>query len=115
MSLLLCAIATLFAVSSASAQPGLLDVSFTPPILVNYMAVWPRADGKVLVKAPNDDIAWSEKVKVLRLTSNGAIDPTFNPRLPANFELSDVAPQADERIIVAGRFTNDPTDLKLLR
>lgn len=72
-----------------------------------------QADGKVLAVSPyNTTINGVSTGGLLRLTANGAIDPTFSRTTTASLGTPNstdaVLVQADGNIVVSGRFTSSP-------
>ncbi len=84
---------------------GSLDSSFQPPTSFYTKAVALLPDGKILIAASPG--------AVVRLNSNGSIDPTFQSVPLPNARLNALVVDSRARILVAGMFTalgNWPTD-----
>jgi hypothetical protein len=55
--------------------------------------------------------------RIARLTSNGSLDPTFNPGLGADSTVSTIAVQPNGRVLIGGSFTtfNNTRRIRLAR
>lgn len=96
-------------------QAQVLDPAFQSTVLkapyaggiqtgVQLLAVQP--DGKVLMAGGFDFANGTLVSKIMRLTADGALDPTFNPNgIGANGFIGAIALQPDGKIIIVGGFT----------
>ncbi|MBX3281956.1 MAG: VCBS repeat-containing protein [Acidobacteria bacterium] len=76
---------------------GSLDVSFTPPNLNSIIFdIVVQPDGKILV---------SGNQKVIRLNSDGSIDPTFTSGTGPNSSVNDVLRLSTGKILISGNFS----------
>ena len=90
------------------AQVPIIDYGFQavpPSIRVNKMLELP--DGKILMGGAFMNYAGSGKNHLVRLNSDGTVDPTWNPSGagPSN-QVHDIALMTDGRIVIAGNFTS---------
>ncbi|MBX3738732.1 MAG: hypothetical protein KF715_18715 [Candidatus Didemnitutus sp.] len=67
----------------------------------------PLPDGRLYAWGTFSTLAGQAVKRLVRLTADGALDPTFNADLPSNAVISDVAELGDGRIYVGGNFTVD--------
>ncbi len=88
---------------------GTLDASFDPGLgfdnRVNQLKLNP--DGTIYAIGLFGTFNGSAHSGIVRLTANGALDPSFNPgtALPNGSTLSAIAVQSDGRIVLGGIFT----------
>ncbi|MCX6856354.1 MAG: immunoglobulin domain-containing protein [Verrucomicrobia bacterium] len=77
------------------------------PILApNVLAVATQPDGKILVAGSFTRFDGDEdKKRIVRFTSDGTLDSTFDNALIQNGEIRDILVQADGKIIIGGTFT----------
>lgn len=92
--------------SALHAQVPVIDYSFLavpPSVLVNKVLEQP--DGKILVGGFFLNYAGSGKNHLVRLNSDGTVDPTWNTGGvgPSN-QVMDIAVMPDDRIVIAGNF-----------
>ena len=85
----------------APTAPGFLDLNFDPKVALSDLYSFIRTvvvqrDDKVLIAAPD----------LFRVDADGRIDPDFNLRMSSTAQISDVALQDDDRILICGIFTN---------
>lgn len=88
------------------AQVALIDYGFLavpPSVLVNSIVVQP--DGKILVGGAFTNYAGSGKNNLVRLNSDGTVDPTWNPGGSGPTHLvEDIVLMPDGRILIGGGF-----------
>ena len=86
---------------------GTLDVSFSPTTGANdsVRAVAIQLDGRVLIGGFFTNVNGVARSRIARLTTTGALDPSFNPGPGANDLVSSISLQADTRIVLGGQFT----------
>ncbi|RTY95984.1 T9SS type A sorting domain-containing protein [Flavobacterium sp. GT3R68] len=65
-----------------------------------------QQDGKILMGGRFDSYNSTIAGKLIRLNSNGSIDPSFNTGPGFNYEITAIAIQPDGKIIACGEFTN---------
>ncbi|MFL6283527.1 MAG: Calx-beta domain-containing protein [Pyrinomonadaceae bacterium] len=88
---------------------GNLDPTFTPPTLNGHVAsVALLPDGKILIGGGFTVANDQARGLVLRLNSDGSIDPTFNaaPGLTTSDGVYVVAGTPDGKVMIGGYFTN---------
>lgn len=91
-------------------EDGSIDPNFNvggigPDSNVHVIIIQP--DGKILVGGDFTKFNGVSKRRIIRLNSDGTIDPTFNGTgTGANFAIYDIAVQADAKIIIAGVFSS---------
>ncbi|MBL7899824.1 MAG: hypothetical protein JNJ99_14890, partial [Crocinitomicaceae bacterium] len=87
---------------------GSLDTSFDPGtgFLNAVTSVEVQADGKIIVTGFFSSYNGSSANKIIRLNSDGSIDPTFNSGSGFNLNVSKSCIQPDGKILVVGSFTN---------
>jgi uncharacterized repeat protein (TIGR01451 family)/uncharacterized delta-60 repeat protein len=110
-----------FTTVSGSSRPGLtrlnddgtIDGSFNPALSINgtvyAIAVYPTngiQSGKILIGGDFSQINGVNVGRVARLTSDGTLDPTFNPGSGADDIVRALAIQVDGRVLVGGAFTH---------
>jgi uncharacterized delta-60 repeat protein len=85
---------------------GSVDPSFDPgtgfDLKVFALALQP--DGRVLVGGNFQSVNGVARVRVARLLSNGAVDPSFDPGSGANSFVSHLSVQPDGRVLAGGDF-----------
>jgi uncharacterized delta-60 repeat protein len=86
---------------------GLVDTSFNPGAGVNsnVFAVAVQPDGRVLIGGVFTNVDGSNRVRVARLTVDGAVDPFFIVGAGANAAVRALAVQPDGKVLVGGEFT----------
>jgi len=86
---------------------GSLDTTFNPGSGANaeVRSVVLQPDGKVLIGGAFTDVAGTPLNRIARLNLNGTVDNTFAIGSGCNEAVYAVALQADNRILVAGDFT----------
>lgn len=94
--------------TSLIAQVPIIDYGFLaddPSVVVNSVLVQP--DGKILVGGVFFNYAGTGLDHLVRLNTDGTVDPTFNPggTGPGN-GVSDMALMPDGRIVICGNFLN---------
>jgi uncharacterized delta-60 repeat protein len=87
---------------------GDVDNGFAPnvlfPSVISAIAVQP-GDGKVLIGgATGGSIQYPPK-RLIRLGTNGLIDPDFNPGTGPNDQVRSIVMQSDGKILIGGQFT----------
>jgi len=89
-------------------QPGSLDLSFDPgsgtPTYVWASCVQP--DGKILIGGNFTSYNGVSVNRIVRLNSNGSIDPSFNVGTGASWDVKSIVLQPDGKILVGGWFTS---------
>lgn len=90
---------------------GTVDSSFNPGIgisstngTVYCLAV--QSDGGILLGGDFVSFNGAPSPHIVRLKSNGSIDPTFNPGIGPDSSVRAIAVQTDGRILIGGIFTN---------
>lgn len=90
------------------AQPGTLDLSFDPgsgiPTFVWATCLQP--DGKILVGGNFTSYNGIPINRLVRLNSDGSIDPSFQPGTGPSWDVRSIVLQPDGKIIIAGWFTS---------
>lgn len=91
---------------------GALDTTFTPgggtDGFISSVLLYPTNSvhaGKILIGGGFTDYNGSERHGIARLLPNGFVDPSFNPGNGANGAVRTMVLQPDDRIIIAGDFT----------
>ena len=85
------------------AQPGTVDDGYLPPVFTNtdnIAGVVALPDGKLLVYG-NLASTNAGQVGLIRLLDNGALDPAFQPELPAQAAVTNCLPLANGGLLVA--------------
>ncbi|HMZ50483.1 MAG TPA: delta-60 repeat domain-containing protein, partial [Flavobacteriales bacterium] len=99
-------VAALVIATDATAQVPIIDYSFLalpPSVEVNSIVVQP--DGRILMGGAFTNYAGSGKNNLVRLNSDGTVDPGWNPggTGPGN-AVEDIVLMPDGRIIIGGNF-----------
>jgi uncharacterized delta-60 repeat protein len=85
---------------------GSLDFDFIPAAgpnaAVNKVAL--QRDGKILIGGSFTEYQAQARQRIARLHENGDLDTAFDTASGASGEVTDVLPQADGRILIAGGF-----------
>lgn len=86
---------------------GTVDTSFDPGFGANggVRAVVVDGSGNVLVGGQFTSFNGAAQRRIVRLTANGGVDPTFNPGTNLNGIVSSIALQTDGKILIGGTFT----------
>jgi len=86
---------------------GNLDVAFNANLVSGQVIedVKLQSDGKILLGGLFSNINGIPRQNLARLHSNGSVDTSFNTAMGANSYITDMAIQADGKIIVGGLFT----------
>ncbi len=86
---------------------GSLDATFNPGTGANdwLYAVLVQPDGKILIGGGFTTFNGSARNRIVRLNTNGALDPTFSIGTGANEIVYALALQPDGRILIGGFFT----------
>lgn len=88
---------------------GTRDTQFNSAIeqsfngLVNDIVIQP--DGKILIGGFFSTVGGETRNNIVRLNSDGSLDPTFNPLSGFSHEVTALALQADGKVLVGGLFT----------
>lgn len=87
---------------------GTFDTTFNLGSGFNHTvnSISTQSDGKILVVGDFTDYKGSAKSRIVRLNTNGNIDPTFNIGTGANNNIYAATIQADGKILVVGDFTS---------
>jgi uncharacterized delta-60 repeat protein len=89
-------------------QNGSLDTSFDPGTgpnsRVNGIII--QADGKIIIGGQFTFYNGVAVNRIARLNSDGSLDESFNPGMGANNTITDIALQADGKVIIGGQFTS---------
>lgn len=87
---------------------GVNDASFVIGTGANgsVLAIAIQGDGKILLGGTFTTFNGSNTVRLVRLNSNGSVDPTFSLGTGADSTVRAVAVQPDGKILVGGSFTN---------
>lgn len=107
------ALVTLFLIGAvtANAQIGGFDPSFvTGPILnagtnASVKAMVVQSNGYVIVAGDFTSIGGTQRNRIARLTSTGALDTSFLPQSGADGPIHAVVLQSDGKILIGGEFT----------
>ena len=73
------------------------------------LSIATQPDGKVLIGGSFSTVNTTARNFIARLTSDGSIDPAFNPGVlesPTGYGVYCIALQADGKILIGGEFTN---------
>jgi uncharacterized delta-60 repeat protein len=88
-----------------------IDASFQPPSFYNgsgiggtINAIAVQSDGKILVGGDFQGANGVPKQGLMRLNTNGSIDPTFNAQINSGGTVLDIIVLPDDRILIAGNF-----------
>ncbi len=89
------------------AQSGAIDPSFNPGTGANrdVYTCSLQSDGKIILAGDFTSYNGTLRNRILRLNTNGSIDPSFNPGTGANRFVFTSAIQSDGKIIIGGWFT----------
>jgi uncharacterized delta-60 repeat protein len=68
-------------------------------------AIGLQADGKILIGGEFDRVNGQPRNNIARLNADGSVDTDFNPGLGPNGPILDIKVQPDQRILIAGAFT----------
>jgi uncharacterized delta-60 repeat protein len=90
---------------------GTLDTSFVDPNVSNLVsALAVQADGKIIIVGGFGSVGGQNRGRVARLNADGTLDTSFANLFPSNEEgiyyVSDIAIQADGKIIIGGFFSS---------
>jgi uncharacterized delta-60 repeat protein len=87
---------------------GSLDAAFDVGSGANFSvsAIAVQPDGRILVGGLFTTFNGSPRGNLVRLLSTGAVDPTFNTTVGANFSVSAIAIQSDGRVLIGGNFSS---------
>ena len=85
---------------------GSVDMTFAPGAGINdsVRAIVLQPDDKILVAGAFTLVGGTPRNRIARLTSSGALDPTFNPGTGANYWVNALALQPDGKVILGGNF-----------
>ncbi len=88
---------------------GTLDTSFNPGVGPNdsVRAVAIQVDGKIVIGGLFTSVSGATLNHIARLQPSGGVDPTFTPGAGFNDVVSRIVLQEDQRILVAGFFTQE--------
>ncbi|HUS37391.1 MAG TPA: Calx-beta domain-containing protein [Verrucomicrobiae bacterium] len=64
-----------------------------------------QADGKILIGGDFEFVNGEPRNNIARLNTDGSLDTEFNPGLGPNGPVKDIKVQPDQRIVIAGAFT----------
>ena len=97
-----------FFAMQVSAQPGANDPSFNYGVGANDVtrACVIQNDGKIIVGGQFVNYNGTGISGIVRLNSDGSLDPSFNPGTGANNAVHTISIQSDGKIIIAGDFTS---------
>lgn len=86
---------------------GSVDTFFNPqPGPNNFVnAIALQADGRLVVGGVFTTFNGNNRRRLVRLNTDGSVDPAFNPGEGANDTVQTVAVQSDGKILAGGRFT----------
>jgi len=87
---------------------GSVDGTFTVGTGANgsVNAIVVQADGSIVIGGLFTGVNGSSLSRIARLTSSGAVDPSFNPGTGANDYVSSLRLQPDGSLLVGGNFTS---------
>jgi uncharacterized delta-60 repeat protein/CSLREA domain-containing protein len=90
---------------------GGLDFSFTPGVGPNaaVSALYLQPDGKLIVGGGFTNFAAASNTRIVRLQSNGSLDPSFNSALGLSMAVRQALVQTDGKIFVAGEWIGNDT------
>lgn len=99
-----------FAVTSAARfnADGSRDASFNPAVVPDFTtidAIREQPDGKILMAGIFSSVNGVPANRMVRLNSDGSVDPTFNIGSGPNNTVSKIEVRSDGKIIVIGDFT----------
>jgi uncharacterized delta-60 repeat protein len=87
---------------------GSLDTTFDPGLgadnRVSEIVVQP--DGKILIAGRFFNYNGTQRFRVARLLTSGALDTTFDPLAGPDLDVNDLALQGDGKILIGGQFSN---------
>lgn len=105
--------------STLLAQPGTLDLTFTPGTASNssIYSIATQDDGKLIIGGMFTAYNGSSRYRIARLNTNGTLDATFNPGTGANDVVLATAIQSDGKVLAGGWFSafNGSTQYYLTR
>src|SRR5437870_2283384 len=90
--------------SSAEAQDGGLDTTFTAGFDGDVFSIQVQPDARLLVTGFFSKAGSASRRGVVRLNANGSLDTSFNPGAGPNKGVSVIALQSDGRILIGGTF-----------
>jgi uncharacterized delta-60 repeat protein len=87
---------------------GALDISFNTGAGITNGNVWGMllVNGQVIVAGAFTEVDHVPRTKIARLNANGTVDLTYVPPTITGGTIYALAPQTDNKLIVAGDFTN---------
>ena len=85
---------------------GLVDLSFDAHLSAIPSAILPLLDGRLLVSAQQTFIvAGQSQYGLVRLNSDGSVDPTFRVGVGLNGTVTQFLPQPDGKVVIRGTFS----------
>ncbi len=84
---------------------GSVDSSFTSSVNNKVYALVQQRDGKILLGGDFTSVGAQTRNRVARLSSDGSLDTTFDPATGPNSSVYALAVQSDDKIIIAGAFS----------
>lgn len=84
---------------------GSFDASFPSPINGAVQKILLQPDGKLLVSGNFTTSGGQSRNRITRLNADGSLDTSFNPGTGANSTVTNLALQADNKIIAVGNFS----------
>lgn len=89
---------------------GIVDATFNPGSggagdSITVYAIGLQNDGKIVAGGEFTMFGGQTRTRIVRLNSNGSLDPAFNPAAAFDGAVRAIVIQADGRIVVGGSFT----------
>ena len=83
---------------------GTLDTGFNPNVNSTVFSIATQLDGKILIGGGFTTIGGVTRNNIARLNSDGTVDTGFNPNANSNIDVTSIAIQPDNKIIIGGFF-----------
>ena len=84
---------------------GSTDTSFPSPVNGTIQKILRQPDGKILLGGNFTQSGGQSRNRITRLNADGTLDTGFNPGTGANSTVSNLALQADNKILAVGNFS----------
>jgi uncharacterized delta-60 repeat protein len=86
---------------------GTVDTNFTRGVGPNatVYALAQQKDGKILLAGNFTSVDGQPRIRIARLDTDGRLDDSFKPGLGPNAAVYDMELQEDQKIVIAGEFT----------
>jgi uncharacterized delta-60 repeat protein len=85
---------------------GSLDMAFDPNASSTVYSIAVQADGKIVLGGQFTSVASGGSPRISRVNPDGTYDASFNAGSGADSTVFAIAVQADQRLLIAGGFTN---------